>query len=183
MVGVIGKSWEHQPGELRTGHTPHRFIHVDDPLIDELDSNSEGCRSGPLAHARLQHPQSSPFHRELDVAQVLIVQFQAPHDVEEFVVGLGITLAECRKRKCVANARHHILTLGVREVVAVDTGGSRAGIAGECHSGPRPLAQIAECHDLHIDGRTEIVRDTLSAAIEPGAIGVPGAEYGTNGQV
>ena len=111
------------------------------------------------------------------------MQFQAPHDVEEFVVGLGITLAECRERKCVANARHHILTLGVREVVAVDTGGSRAGIAGECHSGPRPLAQIAECHDLHIDGRTEIVRDTLSAAIEPGAIGVPGAEYGTNGQV
>ena len=183
MVGVIGKSWEHQPGKLRTGHTPHRFIHVDDPLIDELDSNSEGCRSGPLAHARLQHPQSSPFHRELDVAQVLIVQFQAPHDVEEFVVGLGITLAECRERKCVANARHHILTLGVREVVAVDTGGSRAGIAGECHSGPRPLAQIAECHDLHIDCGAEIVRDTLSAAIEPGPIGVPRPKHGTNSQV
>lgn len=76
-----------------------------------------------------------------------------------------------------------VLALGVGQVVAVDALGAGGGVAGEGDAGAGVLAEVAEHHAADVDRGAQVVRDALLAAVEPGAVAVPGVEDGVDGEV
>ena len=168
---------EHQPDELFTADPGERLVHVDQALLDELHRDPERGGGGPLADAGLQHPELAALDGELDVTQVAVVVLQRPHDVHELVVGGLVDPLEVLQRHRVADAGHHVLALGVLEVVAVGPLLAGARVAGERDAGAGVVADVAEHHRDHVDGRAEVGRDTLLATVEDGAVGVPGVEH------
>ena len=83
----------------------------------------------------------------------------------------------------VADARDDVLALGVLEVVAVHALVAGRRVAGEGDAGARVVAEVAEDHRLHVHGGAEALLDPLLAAVEHGALGVPGVEDGAHRQV
>jgi len=62
-----------------------------------------------------------------------------------------------------------VLALGVLQVVAVDALVAAGRVAGEGDARARVGAEVAEDHRADVDGRAEVVRDALLAAVELGA--------------
>ena len=83
----------------------------------------------------------------------------------------------------VADAGDDVLALRVLEVVAVHALVAGGRVAGEGDPGARVVAAVAEDHRLHVHGRAEVLLDPLLAAVEDGALGVPGVEDGAHGEV
>ncbi len=57
------------------------------------------------------------------------------------------------------------------------------GVAGEGDAGAGVGAEVAEDHRADVDGGAEVVRDALLAAVELGALAVPGLEDRLDGEV
>ena len=93
------------------------------------------------------------------------------------------TFGHVGQRHGVADAGHHVLALGVLEVVAVHALVAGGGVAGEADARARGHAAVAEDHGLDVDGGAEVLGDLLLAAVEDGAVGVPRVEDGTDGAV
>ena len=87
------------------------------------------------------------------------------------------------ERDRVADAGHHVLALGVLQVVAVDALVAGGGVAGEGDAGARVGAQVAEDHRADVDGGAQVARDALLSAVELRAVGVPGVEDRVDGEV
>ena len=174
---------EHQPGQLLAGDPADRLVLVDQALVHQLHGDAEGGRGGALAHPGLQHPQLAALDGELDVAQVLVVVLQRLHDLHELVVGGLVDALQVLQRDGVPDAGHDVLALGVLQVVAVDALGAGARVPGERDAGAGVHAQVAEDHRHHVDGGAQVGGDALLAAVEDGAVRVPGVEHGLDGQV
>ena len=80
-----------------------------------------------------------------------------------------------------ADAGHHILALGVDEVLAVEDVLTRCGVARESHARSRVVAHVAEYHGLYRYGRTPLGGDVVELAVEDGALVHPRAEDGADG--
>ena len=78
----------------------------------------------------------------------------------------------------VADARHHVLALGVHQEVAVGPVLAGGGVAGEAHAGAGVVVAVAEHHGLHVHGGAEIVADLLAHPVRDGAGAVPRLEHG-----
>ena len=174
---------EHQLGKLVAGDPVQRLVKVDQALVDELDGDPERGTGGALAHPGLQHPQLAALDRELDVAQVPVVVLQRLHDLHQLAVGLRVDLLQVLQRHRVADAGHHILALGVLQVVPVDTRLPAARIAGERDPGAGVHAEVAEHHRDHIDRGAQVGRDPLLPPVEDRPVGVPRVEDGPDRQV
>ncbi len=182
-AGVGGEAREHQLRELTARHPLERLVQVDQALVDQLDGDPEGGCGGALADPGLQHPELAALDGELDVAQVAVVQFEGVHDRHELVVRLLVQPLQVGQLEGVADARDHVLALGVGEVVAVDADRAGGGVAGEGDAGAGVLAEVAEDHRADVDRGAQVVRDPLLAAVEPGPVAVPGVEDGVDRQV
>jgi hypothetical protein len=79
-----------------------------------------------------------------------------------------------------ANAGHHVLALGVDQVLAVDQVFAGAGIAREADAGAGIVAHVAEHHGADIHRRAVGLGpgDPELLAVVDRALAVPGAEYG-----
>ena len=95
-------------------------------------------------------------------------------------MSIGLEIGE---RDGVADAGDDVLALGVLQVVAVDALVAAWRVAGEADAGARVHAAVAEDHRLHVDGGAEVLGDVLLAAVEDCALGVPGVEDRSDGQV
>ena len=80
-----------------------------------------------------------------------------------------------------AHAGHHVLALGVDEVLAEEGLLAGGGVAGEGHAGAGAIAGVAEDHGLDVDGGAPVVGDLVHAAVDIGAGVVPGTEHGLDG--
>ncbi len=174
---------EHQLRELRPGHALERLVHRDEPLVDELRGDAERRAGGALADPGLQHPQLAALDRELDVAQVAVVLLQLRHGADELVEGRLVELLQLVQPEGVADPRDDILALGVLQVVAVQAVRPAARVAGERDAGAGVHVEVAEDHGADVDGRAEVPRDPLLAAVELGAVGVPALEDRVHGQL
>ena len=76
-----------------------------------------------------------------------------------------------------ADARHHVLALGVHQVFAVEQVGAGRGIAREGDAGGAILAHVAEHHGLHVDRGAPALGDRMQAAVGDGALVHPRAEH------
>ncbi|GAA3235204.1 hypothetical protein GCM10020256_52900 [Streptomyces thermocoprophilus] len=182
-LGVLVEAGEHQLGELGAGDPLEGLGLVDQALVDELGRDPEGGGRGALADAGLEHPQLAALDGELDVAEILVVVLQGLHDRHQFVVRLLVDLLQLGERHGVADAGDDVLALGVLQVVAVDALVAGGGVAGEGDAGAGVGAQVAEDHGADVDGGAEVVRDALLAAVELGAVAVPGVEDRADGEV
>ena len=99
-------------------------------------------------------------------------------DGGELLVHLGHLLVELGDGGGGAHAGHHILTLGVDQVLAEQGLLAGGGVAGEGHAGARLIPGVAEDHRLHVDGGAPVVGDLVHAAVDVGPGIVPGAEHG-----
>ena len=94
-----------------------------------------------------------------------------------------VELRELAERHRVADAGHDVLSLGVREVVAIGPGLAGRRVPGEADAGARRRAAVAEDHRLHVHSGADVVGDAFLAAVEHGPRGVPGVEDRAEGQV
>ena len=105
------------------------------------------------------------------------------HDGAQFVVDGLVDALEVGQGQRVADAGDDVLALRVLQVVAVDAGVAGGGVAGEAHAGAGVFTHVAEHHGADVDGGTQVVGDALAAAVDAGALGVPGAEHGFDAHV
>jgi len=77
----------------------------------------------------------------------------------------------------------NVLTLGVLQVVAVDTLGSGGRVTRERHPRARVRGHISEDHRADVDRGAEVGGDPFLAAIQDRAIGVPRVEDSPYGEV
>ncbi len=98
-------------------------------------------------------------------------------------MGGGVDLLEVVEGQRVADAGDDVLTLRVDEVVAVPAGLARGGIPREADAGSGGLAQVAEDHRADVHRRPRVVGDALAPPVDASAVGVPGLEDGSDGQV
>ena len=80
-----------------------------------------------------------------------------------------------------ADARHHILALGIDQILAIELVGAGRRVAGEGDAGCAAVAHVAEHHRLHADGGAPVFGDIVQLAIGDGALRVPAAEDRADG--
>ena len=96
----------------------------------------------------------------------------------ELLPGPRLDVAHLLQLHGVADPGHHVLALGVDQVVAVGGRLAVGRVAGEGDPGARIVALVAEHHGLDVDGRAERVVDLVLAPVVDGPLVVPGAEHG-----
>ena len=75
-----------------------------------------------------------------------------------------------------AGAGDDILALRIQEIFAVQLFLTGRRVAGEGDAGTRVRAHVAKDHRLHVNGRAQVVRDSIDAAIVARAPAHPGIE-------
>ena len=103
-------------------------------------------------------------------------------DAEQLLVHFRHFLAESRDRLRGADARDHVLALGVDEVVAVELVDAGVRVAGERHAGAGAFAHVAEHHRLHVDSGALQPGDALDSAVLDGFFAVPRVEHRVDGE-
>ena len=83
-----------------------------------------------------------------------------------------------------ADARHHVLTLGVDQIVAIQDIFPVARVPGEAHAGGRIIAHVAENHgaDIHRGAVGQIGGNVELAAIIHRPFAHPGLKHALHGQ-
>ncbi len=158
------------------------FLLADQLLAHHVHGDAYGGPTGSLAGSCLQHPEVALLHRELDVLHVAVMGLEQVGHPLQLVVDRGVQLGQLRDGRRRADAGHHVLSLGVGQVLAEENRLAGAGIAGEGDAGTRVLARVAEDHGLDADGGADVVGDAVETSIVDGSPVHPGVEDGCNRQ-
>ena len=104
-----------------------------------------------LAVAGLEHVELALLDGELEVLDFPVVLFQDVAQLFQFPVNRRHVGAQLPQGPGGADARHHVLTLGVDQVVAIEDIFPGARVPGEAHAGGGIVAHVAEDHgaDIH----------------------------------
>ena len=119
----------HERSERSRVDLAKRLHSVHESLGDGVDGKPDRGEGVPLGASRLEDEQAPLLHGVLDILDVAVMPLKPAQAVEELSVDLGHPPRQAIEVLGVANPRHHVLSLGVDEEVAVR---SRAAIA----SGP-----------------------------------------------
>jgi hypothetical protein len=134
-----------------------------------------------LAVPRLQQPQLALFDGELHVLHVAVVLLQAARNFLQLIEHLGHVGFELFDGQGGAYAGHHVLALGIDQVVPFEHRFASGGIARHEDPGGRVVAHVAEHHGLDVDRGTVVVVDSCRLAVVDRTFAVPGAEHGLGG--
>ena len=159
--------------ELVRLHSQDGQLLVDQPLLHHVHGDLHGRGRGALAHAALQHVELAVLDRELDVQHVRVVLLQPLVDPLQLGVHLGHGLLELADGLGRADARHHVLALGVHQVLAEEPPLAGARVPGEGHARPRVVAHVAEDHGLDVDRRPPVPRDVVQLPVGDGPRSCP----------
>ena len=183
-------------------HTKHGCLFVNKTFFHEVGGDTHGSGSGALAVTGLEHVEFAIFDGELHVLHILVMVLKLYADGVKLLEHFGHGFFEggiLRHALFFRNARtlcpftgtgdgdflrgadtgHHVFTLSVNEVFAVEVrvvaGG---GVTGESHAGGGIVAAVAENHRLHVYSSAGETTDVVEFTILDGAGIVPGAEHG-----
>ena len=145
--------------------------------LGHLDGHRQRGRAGALANTSLEHPQLALLDRELGVAHVGVVRFEAGEDRHQFLVVDRELVLHVVERLGVTDTRHDVLTLCIHEEVAVRQVLTSCRIASEANACRRILVAVAEHHRLNVDGGAEVVADLLAYAICDRPSTIPASEH------
>ena len=147
-------------------HAQNGLLLGDHALVHQVHGDLQGGGGGALAVAGLEHVELAVFNGELHVLHVPVVVFQLVGDVGKLLVHLGHVLLELVDGLGGADAGHHVLALGVDEVLAEELLLTGGGVAGEGHAGAGIVVQVAEDHGLHVDSSAPGIGDVVHAAVD-----------------
>ena len=119
----------------------------------------------------------------LDVLHVLEVRLELLYIGQQLLVCLGQGLGEGGDGLWRTDARHHVLTLRVDQVLPIQLLLASVRVAGKAYAGATGHTHVAETHGLHVHSRTEQTRDTLGFTVLDGAERFPRVEHGKDGLV
>ncbi len=159
------------------------FLPVDQLLLDHIHREADGGEAGTLAVAGLEHPQLAALDGEFDVLHIAVVLLQLEAHLVELLVDRGHLGGEFLDLLGGADAGHHILALGVGEVLAVENVFAGGGVAGEGDAGAAVVTHVAEHHRADVGGCAPLVGDVVLAAVNDRAVVHPGAEHRADGAV
>ena len=168
--------------ELGRVDPPQCLVAVDRALLDELACDAQRGRSGALAGARLQDVERSALDGELDVLHLAVMRLELIDRLHELGVDLWHQLVHALDRLGRADARDHVLALGVEQELAEQPALAGGRVAREADAGAGVLAHVAEHHLAHVRGRAVVVRDPVRAAVDTGARRIPRAEDRVDGE-
>ncbi len=165
------------------------LVLADQALGDHLNGDLQRRLGGALAVAGLQHPQTALLDRELNVLHVAIMVLEIVENLAQ--LGEHVRHGGFHGRQMVvhllahgfcqalwrADARHHVLALGVDQELAVIALLAGGRVAGERDARGRGVAHIAEHHRLNVHRRAPAGGDVVHAAIGDGPVIHPGAEH------
>ena len=157
-------------------HAQQRGVPVDAPLLDHLHRDADRRRRGALARSGLQDEEPPVLDGELDVLHVAVVALQPILDRGELGVHRGHPLLERVERLRGADARHHVLALGIDEELAEEPPLPARGVAREAHAGARGRPEIAEDHGHHGHRGAPVVGQPVDAPVVHRLLGPPGLE-------
>jgi hypothetical protein len=160
----------------------HRLFPLDQPLPHHLDGDPHRRAPRALAAPALEHPELPALDGELDVLHLPVVpleDFLRPH---QLAVLAGHLPRELFYGEGGPDPRHHVLSLGVQEVLAVELLLTGRGVACERHAGSGIVSEVAEDHRLHVDRRAPFVGYLVHASVRDRARVVPRAEHRADGR-
>lgn len=177
--------------ELGRRHPQHSGLLVDEPFPHHVHGDLDGRLGGPLAVAGLEHEQLALLDGELDVLHVLVVLLKDAADLDELLVALGQHVFHGREGGVLAvgpidglrgpDAGHHVLALGVHQVLAVEIVFAGGGVAGKGNAGGAVVPHVAVNHGLDVDRGAPVGGNVIEPAVGDGPLVHPGAEHGAHG--
>ena len=166
--------------ELAGVDSPERARPVEQPLGDGVHREANRRLGGPLRVAGLQQVEPALLDRELDVLHVTVMRLQRPQRLAQLAVGARDQPGHLVEGLGVADARDHVLPLGVGEVVAGGLGHTGDLVAAESYARPGVRALVAKHHLLHVDGRSPSVGDPVQPPVLDRPPALPGVEHGAD---
>src|SRR5262249_8802624 len=142
------------------------FFLFDEAFLDHVHGEADRGEAGPLAVARLQHPEPTLLDGELDVLHVAVVFFQDVADVVELLVNAGHLLLKLGDLLGRADAGDHVLPLGVDEVLAVEDLLAGGRVPGEGDAGAGVVTHVAKDHRTDVGGRAPVVGVAVLPAVD-----------------
>ncbi len=152
------------------------LITRDQLFVGLVDGDAYRRLGGALAVAGLEHPELAPLDGELHVLHVAVVLFEGAGVPGELLVTLGHLGGQLGDGTRGADARDHVLTLGIDEEVALDGRLTGGGVTRHGDAGGRVVSHVAEHHGLDVHRSAEVVVDAGGIAVVDGALAVPRAE-------
>ena len=159
-----------------------RLVLRDEALAHHVGGDLHGRRRGPLGRSRLQHVELAALDGELEVLRIAVMLLEPLRDRLEFRVRLRESALHLRDRRRRAEARDDVLTLGVREVLAVEDLLAGVGVARERDTRTRVLAHIPEDHRDDAARCAEIIRDLEGVPVVDRALPEPGSKHRLDGE-
>ena len=141
------------------------LLFADQPLVVHLHRGAHHGLGVHLAVAGLQAEELTTLDGELEVLHLPVVGLQLVAQLRQLPGDLRHLLVQAIDGLGGADAGHHVLTLGVDEVLAEELVLAGARVAGEAHAGSRVVAAVAEHHGHHVDrGTVGLVRRDIELA-------------------
>jgi len=188
LFGFWGKSRAQQLIHLIRVNPQESLFLADNAFPHHVDGGLEGGKSGALSGAGLEHPQLPSLDGEFNVLHVAIVAIQLGANALELAIDfrhllfqgyfVAVTLLVLVDGFRGPDAGHHILTLGIHQILPVKDIFSRCRVTGEGHAGPAVFSHVAEHHGLDVDRGAHMLRNIVQLPVGNGAGIVPGAKDG-----
>jgi hypothetical protein len=170
-------------------HAADGLLAADQALLRHVHRDPHRRLHGAFSGAGLQQPEPAALEGELDVLHVPVVLLEPLVDPHELPVGLGHLLLEGRQIRLVggaarevdglrsADARHHVFTLGVLQVLAVEVLLAGGRIACEGDAGGAVVSHVAEHHGLDVHRGAPVLGDAVDPPVADRALVGPGTEH------
>ena len=152
------------------------FLLVNQLFIHHVHRNLHGSTGSALAAAGLQHPKAAAFHGKFNILHVFVMQLELGRDLHELLIGFGQVLGHVLDFLSVANAGHHVFSLGIQQVIAIHFLLAGRRIAGEGNAGAGIITHVAKNHGHDVDSRAQVIGNAGRAAVIHGALALPGFE-------
>ena len=149
----------------------HAFFHQ---VAGDIDSRFRRA----LAVTGLEEIQLAFLNRKLHILHVAVMGFQFVGQIDKFTVAAGHIFFQLADGLRCPDAGHHVFTLGINQIFAIDTFCACRRIPGKGHAGTGGVAHVAEYHGLDIDRRAPVAGDIVHTAVYIGPGVIPGTEYG-----
>ncbi len=162
-----------------------RLVLGDQPFPLHLHRGAHHDGGVHLAVAGLQAVEGAALDGELEVLHLAIVLLQLLAQLLDLLRHLRHLFGEAVDGLGGADARHHVLALGVDQVFTVELVLAGGGVAGEGHAGGGVVAAVAEDHgaDVHRGAVGHVGRDVELAPVVHGTLAHPGLEHRLDGDL
>ncbi len=106
---------------------------------------------------------------------------EAVRNLHKLLIALGQILFQSGDGLRRADACHNVLTLGIDQILAVNTLGARGRISGKGNACAGSFSHITKYHRLHVYRRAPIAWYIVHASVYNRPLVIPGTEHRLNG--